>query len=311
MKHDNNQIDIIEEYKEYLDFERRYSRLTSENYAADVESFLVYANQENYILKQIDVTLIRNYMRKEMERGVSKRSLQRRISSLKNFYNWLLKNEYVDENPFLNIIVPKSDSNLPDFMYVREVEQLFAANMNRDDYLRDRDQAIIELLFASGLRVSELVSLTLQMVDFRKRVMQVIGKRDKERIVPFSMPALKALRNYMDGVRKDLLVKNPNSDDSNYIFLNDRGEKLTTRGVQYILHSIENKTGVYLKLHPHKFRHSFATYLLDNGADLRSIQEMLGHASLATTQIYTHVSMERMKKTYEASFPRAKKQNTD
>ncbi len=301
-------IEILNNYFNiYLKQQKKYSPHTIAAYRNDVEQFLKYANDENYTLKQIDKTLIRNYMRYEVTRGISKRSLQRKITALKQAFEWLVKNKYIDKNPFLNIVKPKADKNLPDFMYSNEIEQLFKANNERDDYLKDRDQAIIELLFASGLRVSELTSLTLQDINFRQRFMHIIGKRGKERLVPISQNAIKSLNIYLEGLRKKLLSKNKESINLNYVFLNDQGEQLTSRGVEYILHSIEEKTGVYLKLHPHKFRHSFATHLLNQGADLKTIQEILGHESLSTTQIYTHVSLEQMKKIYDISFPRAKK----
>ncbi len=300
---------IVDDYfNVYLGQQKQYSPHTIDAYRIDVEQFLKYANDENYTLKQIDKTLIRNYMRYEVTKGISKRSLQRKITALKQFFEWLVKKNYIDMNPFLNIVKPKTDKNLPDFMYLNEIDQLFRANSERDDFLKDRDQAIIELLFASGLRVSELTSLTLQDINFRERFMRVIGKRDKERLVPISQSALKSLNNYLEDVRKKLLNKNQTTNKLNYVFLNNYGEQLTSRGVEYILHSIEKKTGVYLKLHPHKFRHSFATHMLNQGADLKTIQEILGHESLSTTQIYTHVSLEQMKKIYDISFPRAKKE---
>ena len=191
-------------------------------------------------------------------------------------------------------------------MYLEEINNLFELNSQRKDYLMHRDQAIIELLFSSGLRVSELVNLTLQDLNLKERMMRIVGKGNKERIVPFSLKTQKTLSVYLENTRKQLISDSGNMIGTNYVFLNSRGEKLTTRGVEYILQEIENKTGVTLSLHPHKFRHSFATHLLNQGLDLRTIQELMGHSSLSSTQVYTHVSNQKMHDEYEKAFPRRK-----
>ena len=173
----------------------------------------------------------------------------------------------------------------------------------------ERDQAILELLYASGFRGSELVNINVSDVDFRGRIIKVIGKGSKERIVPFSIECQKALNTYYKDLRPKLLLKSTSEEIPTKLFLNSKGEKLTLRGLEYILHQIENKTGIFLGLHPHMLRHTFATGLLERGADLRVIQTMLGHASISTTQIYTHVTTEAMKKEYNEAHPRAKIKN--
>lgn len=291
----------------YLNLEKKYSPLTISSYKNDIETFLIFMNNENYDLKKVDTLLIRMYLKKEYDRGISKRSQQRHLASLRTFFNYLVDRHYLEENPFLIISNPRGEINLPEFFFYSDMEMLLTLNKERTDFNQERDQAIIELLYATGLRVSELCNITLQSINLKQRVIRVIGKGQKERIVPFSNRALDAINIYLDNSRKTVLAKNKKLDGNKFLFLNDRGEKLTTRGIDYILSKIEKKIGVYKHLHAHKFRHTFATHLLDKGADLRTIQEILGHSSLSTTQIYTHVSLNKLQSTYNSSFPRAKR----
>ena len=177
--------------------------------------------------------------------------------------------------------------------------------MERQDNLKNRDQAILYLLYYSGLRAQELVGLDVQSVSLKERSVRVLGKGNKERIIPFTNECQQVIKHYIDNERKTLLLKS--KDLTPALFLNAQGERLTTRGLEYILDAIEEKTGLYVGLHPHILRHSFATHLLENGADLRVIQELLGHESINATQVYTHVTEEAMKETYLNAFPRAKK----
>lgn len=299
-------LEIINEYASYLLYQKNYSKKTIDSYTRDINKFLEFMNNENYTLNSVDSTLIRNFLAHETLSGISKRSNARRVIALRQFYEYLVKNNYVEFNPFIVISTPKVDKKLPEFMYLEEINNLFELNFQRKDFLMHRDQAIIELLFSSGLRVSELVNLTLQDLNLKERMMRIVGKGNKERIVPFSLKTQKTLSIYLENTRKELIANSGNNIGTNYVFLNNRGEKLTTRGVEYILQEIENKTGVTLSLHPHKFRHSFATHLLNQGLDLRTIQELMGHASLSSTQVYTHVSNQKMHDEYEKAFPRRK-----
>ena len=188
-------------------------------------------------------------------------------------------------------------------LYLQQVERLFSANAKREDPLWVRDQAILELLYSSGLRASELVGLGHRQIDFRVRSIRVKGKGNKTRLVPFSKSAEEAMKRYYGELRPLLLAKNKDALKSDKFFLNDHGRGLTVRGLEYILRAVEEKTGIYLGLHPHEFRHTFATHLLENGADLRLIQELLGHETIDTTQVYTHVSKEKMKAQYDSFFP--------
>lgn len=299
-------LEIVNEYASYLLYQKNYSKKTIDSYTRDINKFLEFMNNENYTLNSVDSTLIRNFLAHETLSGISKRSNARRVIALRQFYEYLVKNNYVEFNPFIVISTPKVDKKLPEFMYLEEINNLFELNFQRKDFLMHRDQAIIELLFSSGLRVSELVNLTLQDLNLKERMMRIVGKGNKERIVPFSLKTQKNLSIYLENTRKELIANSGNNIGTNYVFLNNRGEKLTTRGVEYILQEIENKTGVTLSLHPHKFRHSFATHLLNQGLDLRTIQELMGHASLSSTQVYTHVSNQKMHDEYEKAFPRRK-----
>ena len=300
-------MNTLELYLNFLKEQKSYSDHTIDSYKRDIEMFLEFMKNEGFNLKTVDTNLIRNFLRKETEKGISKRSNQRRIIAMRRYYEWLLKYKHVSYNPFVTIKAPKHDSNLPDFLHEEEIDTLIEADAKREDFLAKRDHAIIILLYASGIRVSELVNLKLQDINLRHRTMRIIGKGRKERIVPFSNTALEAINDYLNNCRNIILLKNHIEVPTNALFINNNGEQLTTRGVQYILKRIEDKTGVNLDLHPHKMRHTFATHLLEKGADLRTIQEILGHTSLETTQVYTHVTTSKMIETYKNAFPRAKK----
>ena len=299
--------DDVEKYLEYLSFQKGYSSNTVISYRRDIYKFLEYMEKENASFNDVDSILIRNFLLEETLNGISKRSSQRRLVALRRFYEWMLKEKKVKFNPFKIISSPKLDKTLPDFLHQEEIDELFVNNEKRTDFLALRDHALLELLYASGLRVSEVVNLTLDQVESQTRIIKVTGKGNKERMVPYSVECKKTLDKYIDECRKEIVEKNKLENDPKALFLNARGEKLTTRGVEYILKSIEKKIGMELDLHPHKMRHSFATHLLDEGVDLRVIQEILGHESLETTQVYTHISTSKMIESYQNYFPRAKK----
>lgn len=299
--------DDVEKYLEYLSFQKGYSSNTVISYRRDIYKFLEYMEKENASFNDVDSILIRNFLLEETLDGISKRSSQRRLVALRRFYEWMLKEKKVKFNPFKIISSPKLDKTLPDFLHQEEIDELFVNNEKRTDFLALRDHALLELLYASGLRVSEVVNLTLDQIESQTRIIKVTGKGNKERMVPYSVECKKTLDKYIDECRKEIVEKNKLENDPKALFLNARGEKLTTRGVEYILKSIEKKIGMELDLHPHKMRHSFATHLLDEGVDLRVIQEILGHESLETTQVYTHISTSKMIESYQNYFPRAKK----
>lgn len=292
---------------EHLKYDLNYSALTIDAYKRDVVSFTKYLFNEHIDKDDVDASIIRNYLAVQLTKNISKKTCCRMLSSLRHYYRFMVKNDYVHENPFLFVDGPKKEKRLPQVLYFEQVDNLIEENKKRTDFLALRDQAIIEFLYASGVRASELVNLKIQDIDYRSRTARILGKGRKERFVPFSVSAKKTLIAYEKNLREQLLLKNIMGFDVDAFFLSSKGEKLTTRGLEYILDEIEAKIGLSLGLHPHLLRHSFATHLLEGGADLRVIQELLGHASLNTTQIYTHVSEEAMVHQFKTAHPRAKK----
>ena len=296
---------LTSDFEYYLLNQRNYSSQTANAYIRDIDLFLKFIFSEGVDIKDVDVIVIRNFLTEELNRGVSKRSCKRRLCSLKHFYKYLVNKKYVSENPFIFVDSPKTEKKFPKTLYVDQIREILDLNRKRTDEFAIRDQAIISTLYYTGIRASELVALTTQSISLSQRLIRVIGKGNKERIVPITDECRKDIDTYMKTTRKELLSKS--KEKESYLFLNKYGEKLTVRGLEYILDEIELKTGTVVGLHPHLLRHSFATHLLENGADLRVIQELLGHESLNTTQIYTHVTEEAMVQTYSIAHPRAHK----
>ncbi|HKL73196.1 MAG TPA: site-specific tyrosine recombinase/integron integrase [Candidatus Onthovivens sp.] len=303
------------EFLSFLEFELGYSKNTLKAYQKDIDLFYEYIFAEGYEFDNVDKAGVRGFMKSRLEtttyRGEEEtpRTLKRRIAALKKYYQFLMKKKYIKNNPFINIQTPKVVNKLPEVMFEKTIQKLLDTNASREDKLKDRDQAILELMYSSGLRCSELINIKINEVNLSARYLRVIGKGKKERIVPFSNEALVAIKSYVSVLREELLKDKSPHDRSKHLFLNSKGEALTSRGLEYILDSIVKKTNLSLgiKLHPHILRHSFATHLLEKGADLRLIQELMGHSSINTTQIYTHVSKETMKEEYNKFFPKGKK----
>ena len=294
-----------QEFLDHLLVERKYSPKTVDSYREDIDLFCEFIFKEGILLEDVDIIAIRNFLTDELNRGVSKRSCKRRLCSLKHFYKFMVNVGYIKDNPFIFVQAPKTETKYPHALYKEQIQEMFKRNAERTDNLKNRDQAILYLLYYSGMRAQELVGLDVQSISLKDRLVRVLGKGNKERIIPFTEECKNVIKQYIDGERKELLKKS--KDISPALFLNAQGERLTTRGLEYILDSIEEKTGLFVGLHPHILRHSFATHLLENGADLRVIQELLGHESINATQVYTHVTEEAMKETYLSAFPRAKK----
>lgn len=293
------------EFLDYLKFGKNCSEATILSYQHDIEKFFAFLFKEDVNMDEVDQIVIRNFFTEEISNGVSKRSCKRRLTALRQFYKYLYKQGYVKDDPFLFIDSPKIEKKYPRVLYKEQIEEILNENRKREDELALRDQAILSLLYFCGLRASELCSLELQNIYLKQRVLKVYGKGRKERIVPFNDECKKDIEMYLKVSRTNLLSKN--KELSKKLILNNNGHSLTVRGLEYILDSIELKTGTFLNLHPHILRHSFATHLLENGADLRIIQELLGHESINTTQIYTHVTEEAMQEAYSSCHPRAHK----
>ena len=307
-----------QEFLDHLQYVRNYSPKTVASYQEDIDIFCEYIFSEGTEIESVDVITIRNFLTKELARGVSKRSCKRRISSLKHFYKYMNNVGYVNDNPFLLIESPKTETKYPHGLYKEQIEELFKRNGERTDALKNRDQAILYLLYYSGMRAAELVGLDVQSVSMRERVVRVLGKGNKERIIPFTVECQKVLKEYIEKDRPKYIshfmewqkkqeANGKKVNNMSPLFFNAQGGPLTTRGLEFILDAIQEKTGLFVGLHPHILRHSFATHLLENGADLRVIQELLGHENINATQVYTHVTEEAMKETYQNVFPRAKK----
>ena len=311
-----------QEFLSHLQSVRNYSPRTVSSYQEDIDKFCDFIFKEGVLLGDVDVICIRNFLTEELNQGISKRSCKRRLSSLKHFYKYMVNVGYISDNPFVFVSAPKVETKYPHALYKDQVAEILKRNNERTDELALRDQAILSLLYYSGIRAQELVTLPIQSVYLRERAIRVLGKGNKERIVPFSADCQKVLKEYINKERPKLLQKHieqekrkleekKNDDLLSPLFFNANGGQLTTRGLEYILDAIEEKIGLYVGLHPHILRHSFATHLLENGADLRVIQELLGHESINATQVYTHVTEEAMKETYMAAHPRAKKKIND
>lgn len=288
-----------------------YSDQTIKSYRQDIESFYQFIFSQGIDINEIDAQIIRNYLSTELEQGKTKVTICRRLAALRGYFDYLVRLNYVTENHFLYISAPKKEIRYPEALYLEQVEDLFKKNRDRNDEFMLRDQAILELLYASGVRVSELVNIKLAQIDMKGRTIRVFGKGKKERLVMFSKSCQKTLMEYLQNSRDSLLAKNKLDYNVEFLFLNKFGKQLTARGVEFILKEIQEKTGLNIGLHPHLLRHTFATHLLEGGADLRVIQELLGHESINTTQIYTNITDEAMKYQYNASHPRAKKHDND
>jgi len=291
--------DILQSFLDFLSVEKGLSSNTVFSYSRDLRKFFQFLKKEKIQpLKAKEEDLAR-FIQQKSRAGLSPRSLARLISSLKSLYRFLVLDGIVTKNPAVNLSSPKIWFKLPQFLTVEEVELLL--RQPEETSVRGiRDKAMLELLYATGLRVSELVALKLKELNLEDGFLLCRGKGGKERIVPVGGMALQAVDRYLDKARSRLL-KRP--DDS--LFLTGRGGGFTRQGFWKLLKSYVKKAGLDLKISPHILRHSFATHLLERGADLRSVQLMLGHTQITTTQIYTHVSRERLRKVYEKYHPRA------
>lgn len=298
----------LEDFLRYEATMNTGSEHTQDAYRRDIGNFLQFLEASGIQeLGDVDRIVIMNYVNalQDPEAGgkpLGSSTIARKLSAVRSFYRYL--NEYADisTNPFLYFKAPKVSRSIPEFLFYEEMKILLSS-FDLHDPAQLRDRAMFELMYACGLRVSELTALTIEDIDLSDGILHIKGKGDKMRIVPFYPLAKKLLVRYLNEVR----VKWIGNQDHRVVFINQRGKAITSRGVQYRLDIALHNSGLHMRVHPHMFRHSFATHLLDNGADLRLVQELLGHASLSTTQIYTHVSKERLKNIYDQAHPRAVK----
>lgn len=287
----------INDYITYLKIERQLSPNTIDSYKRDLDDFYKFTNKSYKFIDKDDLINYIGYLNKK----ISARSINRHIVSIKNYFKFLERNNYIKNNPCIDITGLKTPKKMPRVLSEDDIDNLLDIKLT--DAYSYRNKAMLELMYSSGLRVSELLNLEVNNIDFNMNLVRVYGKGSKERIVPIDDIATKYLRDYISVYRYTLL-KNKESD---LLFLNSRGSKLSRQGFFKILKSIAKEKGIKKELSPHTIRHSFATHLLNNGADLRSIQTMLGHENIETTQIYTHVSNNYVKENYDEYHPRSKK----
>ena len=298
----------MEEFKQqltafltYLKIEKGYAENTLAAYRRDLNQFGDYLKENEETLQDIDYRQARPFLVYLQNKGLSKSSIARKSASLKCFFRFLKQDEVIEDNSVALLSAPKKAKRLPITASQVDMEAFFETFLNKTDPISLRDRAIFELLYGSGLRVSELVVLNVDQIVNMERLLRVMGKGGKERLVPVGGKAREALTAYLDNGRDHLDKKH----DTPALFLNQQGGRLTTRGVEYVLEQYIQKGAMHYHISPHGFRHSFATHLLDNGADLRVIQELLGHESLSTTQVYTEVSKAQIQHVYFKAHPRA------
>lgn len=289
----------LDEYLDYLKYQKNYSIDTIESYKNDIVGYFDYLRKEALKFNDIDYDAIRFWLMHLNDTGSASSTVSRKISALRGFYKYLLNKKVITNNPFSLVALPKKQRTLPRFFYYNELELLFQVP-NLNTALGQRDRLLLEILYATGTRVSELVNIKIK--DIVKEEIRILGKGNKERIVRFGDYAQDVLELYLNEGYKKL-----NKNNLEYLFLNNNGTQLTTRGVRYILDRIIKKTTLDKKISPHMLRHSFATHLLNEGCDILTVQELLGHESLTATSIYTHVTNERLKEVYFKCHPRAKK----
>ena len=299
--------EVFNRYLNYLKAERNFSPYTVRNYTTDLLDFFQFLKTKGVgSLREVDKHVLRDYLAHLADRNLVKASIARKMSAIRSFFGYLVREDIIDTNPAAAISSPKLEKRLPSFLTVAETVRLLTTpDLAKPEGLRDR--ALMELLYASGLRVSELVSLNLEQVNLETGEVRVWGKGAKERIVLIGKPAAQALSTYISEGRPRLTGKKATSA----LLLNRYGERIIARQVEKILEKHAGIAGIGKRVHPHLLRHTFATHLLDGGADLRVVQELLGHADLSSTQIYTHVTKSKARKVYLSAHPMAREKSNE
>ena len=289
----------LENYLKYLRFNKNYSENTIISYEEDILEYLKYLESECLSLYDIKYSDIRFLLDYYDRLNLKSRSIRRKISSLKGFYKYLCRIGKAIDNPFSYVTLPKMEKKLPQYLNYNEILEIFDA-IDTSNLLGLRNRLIMELLYATGIRVSELVNIRISNLDINNRSIRVIGKGDKERIVFFNEITKKILKKY--------LLESSEIRKSDYLIINQHANKITTRGIRLIMDKVIKETSIIKNVHPHIIRHTFATHLLNNGCDLLTVQELLGHTSISTTGIYTHVTTEHVKDVYYHTHPRSRKE---
>ncbi len=324
---------IVHDFLNYLNLEKRFSEHTAKCYGADLKqfgNFLIDTSLDSHpegevlssehpegglgtatatqttvkvdqLLLSVDVNSVRSYLAHLNEQQYSKSTVARKLATLRSFYKFLVKRNRIGSNPVTVVRTPKQEKKLPQFLEYEQVKRLLETPP-MDNWLGARDRAILETLYSTGIRVSELVGLNMDDIDFLGEVIHVRGKGKKERIAPIGTSALRVIQHYLEFRNKR--AQNNSNFDAKVLFVNKHGRRLSTRSVRRKMDKYLKMAGLPSSISPHTLRHSFATHMLNNGADLRSVQELLGHQSLSTTQVYTHLTTKRLKDVYENSHPR-------
>ncbi|RZT22951.1 tyrosine recombinase XerC [Fictibacillus sp. BK138] len=294
---------LVVDFLNYLMIEKNSSPYTIEHYEKDINDFTSFLKQQAIEgFAAVSYVLVRHYLVTLHEKKYARNTVARKISSMRSFYRFLNREKVVEQNPFAMASLPKKAKMLPQFLYEKELEKLFNVS-DLSTPIGQRNQAILELLYGTGIRVSECCKLQLKDLDLFVEAALIKGKGKKERYVPLGSFAKEALERYISDGRKVLLEKTENKTDS--LFLNYKGEPLSARSVRNILNKIIEESSLNIHISPHVLRHTFATHMLNEGADLRTVQELLGHSQLSSTQVYTHVTKDHLKKIYNNAHPRA------
>ena len=289
---------LVNQYLDFLNFERGLSALTRQSYARDLSQLIQSSHATQ--LDELQNTHIRRFVASLHSKGLSGKSIARLLSCWRGFFNYLIRDHGYTQNPVLGLRAPKSAKTLPQALSIEQAVKL--VDIEEDSILSSRDHAILELFYSSGLRLSELVNLNLSALDFVEGTVTVTGKGNKTRIVPLGDCAIKAIQNWL-AVRPNVVSEVMDKP----VFIGLQGKRISARNIQYRIKEWAVKQGIHSSVHPHMLRHSFATHVLQSSGDLRAVQEMLGHANISTTQVYTHLDFQHLTKIYDAAHPRAKK----
>ena len=291
---------LLNDFIHYLSVEKGLSQNTLDSYRRDISTFLEFLKQQKKEVREVDRRVIADYLKYLRDKGQANSTVSRNMASLRSFYQFLVNENFLEDNPTYELETPKIEKKLPRVLSSEEVERLLAQPKN-DGYMGLRDKAMLELLYASGIRVSELVSLNVS--DFNPEVgfLRCTGKGKKERIVPVGSVAIDCVQEYIQKSRQRLV----RIEDEKALFVNQHGKRLTRQGFWKILKKYSRSARISGEITPHTLRHSFATHLLENGADLRSVQEMLGHSDISTTQVYTQITRRKIREIYDQAHPRA------